>query len=584
MSSAGSLWFRALLSVSGAIALLMVSPVSGNAASPFVAGELLVQHRAGVTRSQASEVIKGAGAAVAGEIPQLRVIRISVPANAMEKVRTALEKNPFVSFVEPNFIASAAATPNDAQYLAQWHLSAVMAPSGWDLSTGAGTVPIAVIDSGVDPTHPDLAGKLMAGYNFLGGNTDTHDVLGHGTAVAGTAAAGSNNAIGVTGVAWANPVMPLVVLDSANYATYSNIASAIIYAADRGVRVINISIGGSSSSTTLQSAVDYAWNKGAVIFASAMNNSTSTPYYPAACNRVIAVTATTSSDTLAGFSNFGNWVDIAAPGASILTTSRGGGYSYWNGTSFASPIAAGLAALVLSMNPALTATDVEAIIKDNADDLGASGFDQQFGYGRANVYYTLLAAKNSAPQPDTTAPVASITAPTAGATVLAVAGVNVSATDNVGVTKTELYVDGLLIATDSVSPFSFSWDTTKYANGSHDLMVSAYDAAENAGQSAHVSVIVNNIADGTSPAVSINSPVNGATVSGTVSMKITAADNVGVARVELYIDGVLKSTSSSTTLSYSWNTRKAATGAHTITARAFDAAGNVGRASITVFK
>src|SRR5262249_38944556 len=150
--------------------------------------------------------------------------------------------------------------------------STIQAPYAWGVTVGASGVPIAIIDSGVDGTHPDLTSKLIPGWNFLNGTSNTADVLGHGTAVAGTAGGATNNATGVAGVTWNNMIMPLVVLNSSDYASYSDIASAITYAADHGVRIINISIGGSSSSSALQSAVDYAWNKGAVVFASAMNN------------------------------------------------------------------------------------------------------------------------------------------------------------------------------------------------------------------------------------------------------------------------------------------------------------------------
>ena len=131
--------------------------------------------------------------------------------------------------------------------------------------------------------------------------------------------------------------MPLVVLDASDYASYSNVANAIIYAADHGVRIINVSISGSSSSSLLQSAIDYAWNKGALVFAAAGNNSSSALTYPAACNHAIAVSSTESNDTFSGFSNYGSWITLSAPGNNILTTNRGGGYGQWQGTSFASP-------------------------------------------------------------------------------------------------------------------------------------------------------------------------------------------------------------------------------------------------------
>ena len=161
----------------------------------------------------------------------------------------------------------------------------------------------------------------------------------------------SNNYIGVTGIVWNNPLMPLRISDPNGWATYSAMASAMIYAADRGVKVMNISFAGSSSSSTLQNAVNYAWSKGAIVFASAGNYSTNTPYYPAACNNAVSVAATTSSDSPASFSNYGTWIDLSAPGVSILTTNNGGGYGSWSGTSFSSPITAGLGALVFSANP-----------------------------------------------------------------------------------------------------------------------------------------------------------------------------------------------------------------------------------------
>ena len=152
--------------------------------------------------------------------------------------------------MEENFIAEAGYVPNDERYPSQWHLRMIAAPDGWDSTTGSPNVPIAIIDSGVDPSHPDLAGNLIAGYNFLDNNTDTQDVLGHGTAVAGSAAAMTDNITGVAGVAWNSPIMPLVVLNANDSATYYDIARAINYATDQGVRIMNISIGGSSYSST----------------------------------------------------------------------------------------------------------------------------------------------------------------------------------------------------------------------------------------------------------------------------------------------------------------------------------------------
>lgn len=567
--------------------LCLAAGLAGAAPPPqkFVTDELLVQFKAGVTKTDSDNALKGAGAREADEIAPIRVKKIKVPAAAIEKVKAALAKNPRVSFVENNLLASGAAVPNDPSFGSQWHLQKIGAPLAWDISTGLATVDIAVVDSGVDPNHPDLSGKLIPGYNFLGSNADTSDVLGHGTAVAGTAAAIANNATGVAGVAWKNPVMPLVVLDATNYASYANIAKAITYAADRGVRVINVSIGGTTSSSTLQNAVNYAWNKGAIVFAAAMNSNSSAPAYPAACTNVVAVAATNSADARASFSNYGSWITIAAPGEGIYTTTRGGGYGSWNGTSFASPMTAGLAALILSVNPMLTNAQVVDILKKNSDDLGTAGFDQYFGNGRINALRALAAAQNAIPVGDTAAPSVAISSPLGGTTVKGTTTVGVSASDATGVTKVELFIDGSPIASSTTAPYSFSWDSTTVADGSHALVAYAHDAAGNVGKSSQLSVSVINAVDTAAPTAAFTSPANGATVTTKTTINVKAADDVGVTKIELFIDDqLMTSVSNSSALSYAWNSRRASAGPHIITTKAYDTAGNVGASSITVYK
>ena len=223
-------------------------------------------------------------------------------------------------------------------------------------------------------TIPTWLAKLLPGYNFVARNNDTHDARGHGTAVAGSAGAMANNAEGIAGIAWNNPLMPLVVSRLHRIlASYSNISSAIIYAVDHGVKVINISIAGSSSSSTLNNAVNYAWDHGVLVFAAAANYNTSNRYYPAACTNAVAVAATDMADNKASFSNYGDWIDLTAPGVSILTTNKGGGYGSWSGTSFSSPITAGLAALIWSANPQLTHQEILQTLKSTADRSGGIG-------------------------------------------------------------------------------------------------------------------------------------------------------------------------------------------------------------------
>ena len=568
-----------------AVAMVMVLAGSGlvqaGGNKKFVPGELLIQVKPGVKKGDVDKLLNGHGAATAGEIENIRVRRIKVPEHALEQVKKALSKNPNIQFVEENFIAEAAYVPNDVQYPSQWHLPMIAAPGGWDLTTGSPSVPIAIIDSGVDPTHPDLAGNLIAGYNFAGNNTDTQDVLGHGTAVAGSAAAMTDNITGVAGVAWNSPIMPLVVFDTDGSASYYDTARAINYAADQGVRIMNISLGGSSYSSTLQTAVNYAWNKGAVIIASAHNYSTDTPYSPAACTNVVAVSATTSSDTLASFSNYGTWVDITAPGVSILTTSRGGGYGNWSGTSFSSPITAGVAALILSANPSLTNAQVVDILTRNADDIGTTGFDIYFGYGRVNALQSIQAALAAAPDKDTIDPSVAITSPQNNTSVNGSLTVSVSAADEGGVDRVDLYIDGELLSSDTTSPYTFEWDTYGYANSNHELMAVAYDTAGNNGSSVITVTVANESADDTqAPLVAITSIQEAALVSGAITVDVSATDEGGIALVELYINGERLNEDITSPYAFFWDTTAYANGSYELVAVAYDTAGNLGQSGV----
>jgi len=363
-----------------------------------VSGRLLARGREGADSALVDRTLVLHGARVHHRVGGLAISVLEVPEASSEAVLQSLRQTGVFEFVEyDSYAHTAAEIPNDPSYGAQWHLAKIQSPGAWSVTTGSAAVVVAVIDSGVYGIHPDLMPKLVAGWNFVDSTANTTDQLGHGTAVAGTVAAASNNGIGVAGVSWASRIMPLVVVDANDLAAYSDLAAAVVFAADHGVRVINISAGGPDSSLALQAAVDYAWSKGAVIFASAMNNSVATPYYPAACEHVVAVSATDSNDHLAAFSNYGNWITLAAPGTNILTTMNGGGYGYWFGTSFASPIVAGVAALCLAVNPSLTNAELVALLEDSADDLGAPGYDTAFGWGRVNAYRAVRLAAPASP-------------------------------------------------------------------------------------------------------------------------------------------------------------------------------------------
>lgn len=377
------------------LVLLLGFPLLLSAAErpTHVPGRLLIGHREGIDSNLLEGTLRIHGAVVRRRLAQLGASVVDVPEAASEAILESLRKTGIFSYVEYDYYAhTAAAVPNDPSYASQWHLPRIQSAEAWGVTTGSASVVVAVIDSGVFGSHPDLKAKLVPGWNFVDDSADTDDILGHGTAVAGTLAAASNNGIGVAGVSWASLIMPLGVVDANDSAAYSHVAAAIEYAADHGARVINISVGGPHPSSTLQEAVDYAWKKGVVIFSSAMNESTTALYYPAACAHVVAVSATDSNDHLADFSNYGNWIALAAPGTNILTTMNGGGYGLWTGTSFASPIVAGVAALCLAANPSLTNAALVSLLEQTADDIGAPGYDSSFGWGRINAYRAVRAA------------------------------------------------------------------------------------------------------------------------------------------------------------------------------------------------
>jgi subtilisin family serine protease len=327
-------------------------------------------------------------------LPNVAKIRLA-KAQDSQYLEESLRSLPFVAFVEHDGIVKASFEPNDPRYPEQWHLPTVSTPQAWDLTTGSGEVTIAVIDTGVDSNHVDLAAKLVAGYNFVARNNNPLDDNGHGTHVAGIAAASSNNSTGVAGVDWNARIMPLKVLDAQGSGYDSDVAAAICYAADHGAKVINMSLGGSDYSYTMAEAVNYAFNQGATIVAAAGNDGSSVSY-PGALDHVIAVGALNTDSNVAYFSNRGSALDLTAPGVSILSTVPGG-YQKMSGTSMASPLVAGCASLLLSVNPSWSPSQVEEALKSGATDLGNPGFDPVFGYGKVNVYASLSGAQ---PGPD----------------------------------------------------------------------------------------------------------------------------------------------------------------------------------------
>jgi thermitase len=574
------------LNLSGRSALLTLTGIfifltshGASAGEPAVSDEILVRPRPHLSEKAVQLLFAVHGAAQIDSIQQLNVRVLRVPAAKRDRVVAALSHNPNIEFAEKNSIASLGGMTNDP-YVAngyEWHLSQIKALDAWSISIGDPATIIAICDTGVAPTQPDLTGKLLPGYNFYANNTNTADDYGHGTAVAGTAAAQGNNGIGVAGVAWAASILPIKISDPTGYATYSNMAKALTYAVDHGARVINISFYGSSSSSTLQSAADYVWNHNGIVFACAGNTGTSAPQYPAACRNVIAVSGTEYDDVMGTWSSYGSDISLSAPGVGIYSTNADGTYGAHSGTSFSSPIAAGAAALLLSYDPQMTNSRAVQLLEQNSDDLGSAGYDIYYGYGRVNAYRALLAA--GAPSIDTIAPITSITSPGTGSVISGTVSVQVTATDNVGVTRVELYLDNALTNVSSAVPATFDWDTSTTADGVHTLRSIAYDAAGNAGTSADVSVSVQNAPatlDTIDPTAQITSPAGGARVARNQKVYTVTSDNTAVTRVELYLDNALAASSTVSSPTFSLNTRTWANGTHVLQILAYDAAGNAG--------
>ncbi len=273
--------------------------------------------------------------------------------------------------------------------------------NAWRFSMGQSKIIVAVVDSGVNAEHPDLAGRIMPGYDFVNNDANPADDHGHGTHVAGIISANANNGIGSVGICPSCSILPVKVLDSGNVGTWSNVATGIIYAADNGARVINLSLGGNSNTQVIQDSINYAVAKGVLIVAAAGNSRTNTPFYPAALENVMAVSATRQDDSRWSLSNYGDWIDISAPGYAIFSTFYDlsnfyGGYTFMSGTSMASPHIAGVAGLLFSQQPNRTVAEVRTLLQSTALDLGTPGFDPEFGHGRVNAGAALEAG---APQP-----------------------------------------------------------------------------------------------------------------------------------------------------------------------------------------
>lgn len=364
----------------------------------YVPGRVIVKFRSQAVLDKRIQLEFDAEHMIIQAIPQLQVAVLDIGDRDVSSFVQELRANPEVEYAEPDYIGYPAWDPNDPAYLGgqQWALSRIQVPQAWDITKGQGAV-VAVLDTGVDVNHPDLQGRLLSGFSYTTDNENVSDLCGHGTHVTGIIAAVANNSTGVAGVAPEVQILPVKVMDRYQagygcYGSYSDFARGIVYAVDHGAKVINMSFGGTAYSTTLRDAIAYAANRGALLVAAAGNNNSSSPFYPAYFEEVIAVSATDSSDARAPWSNYGDWVDLSAPGVGIYSTYFDGAnstYATMSGTSMAAPHVVGVAALLLAQNPGRSAMELRSLLEGSADDLGEPGKDIYFGYGRVNAYRAL---------------------------------------------------------------------------------------------------------------------------------------------------------------------------------------------------
>jgi len=308
---------------------------------------------------------------------------VKVPDGQAEEFKQKYLSDPNVESVEYNMLYHVDYTPNDPLISSQWHHKKINSYEAWDVIKGS-TKKIAILDTGVQLDHPDLKDSLLPGTSFVPGVTSPNDDHGHGTHCAGLAAAIGDNGIGVSGVDGSAKIIPVKVLNAQGSGYTSDIIKGVTWAADNGADIISMSLGGGAFQQSFQDAINYAWGKNKIIVAAAGNNGSSSLTYPAAYNNVLAVAATDSNDGLAYFSNYGKWVDIAAPGVSVYSTYKNSGYTNMSGTSMATPVAVSVLALTWGKQPNATNQQIVDRVLSTADQTSATGTSYQ--NGRVNAY------------------------------------------------------------------------------------------------------------------------------------------------------------------------------------------------------
>jgi len=376
----------------------------------YVPSQVLVGFKPDVTYSTVEALASSLNCSIIRKLRKRNVYLWKVKGiGREEEVINQLQTNPDVLYAERNGLAypDGQKLPNDPAFNLQWNLhqasdADIDAPEGWYEiynkfgRIGDPNIVIAIVDTGVDYNHPDLSASMWTdsnshhGYDFVNGDDYPMDDAGHGTHVAGIAAAVTNNSTGVAGVSWGCSIMAVKVLPAVGGGSNADISDGVDYAVDNGARVINMSLTGTAYSLALENAINDAYDANVVLVAAAGNYADDldvNKYYPACYDKVICVSATNSNDQYTNFTNYGSYVDVAAPGEEIYSTLCNNTYGYMSGTSMATPHVSGLAALCLSTCPALSPQEVKDCIINGVDDLGSPGKDDYYGWGRIILPY-----------------------------------------------------------------------------------------------------------------------------------------------------------------------------------------------------
>ena len=341
------------------------------------------------------------GRALSESSPLSKVMLLNLGQDVDERTAVrAYDSLEEVEYAELNYIYHLFSVPNDPFISSQYALYSgssygINALGGWSIESGDSSIMIAVIDTGVDYRHEDLSGKVVKGYDFVNEDYDPMDDNGHGTHVSGIIGGIANNGRGIAGVCHDCSILAVKVVTADGSGANSWIANGIANAVNLGARVLNLSLGGLDNSNTIRMAVEQAYQQGAIIVAASGNDGSSAPMYPAALSQAISVGATGRYGDKASFSNYGSSLELAAPGESIYGTVPGNSYEAWNGTSMAAPHVSGAAGLIWSRNPSLSNTQVRQLLASTATDLGSSGRDSYFGYGRIDVRAALAQVPDS---------------------------------------------------------------------------------------------------------------------------------------------------------------------------------------------